>query len=615
MPQFTYYATVVTDAHEYLNAYRRNNVCVRMTKETESILLREVPRIMGYSIEDRYAYAILVIFSSETSEDQKIQQVKVIEELANKNFLPACNILGSLIEEDKYFVREDDNVREWYGFCHENGYAYGTYNYARCLLVGIGGPTDFLLGQKLMEQAANQGLAAAMRFIGDSYVFGENSYPEYYYEARNWYHKASLQLEPHSMYNLGCLYSEGKGGKQDDVEATKWYEKAAYYGHILAMINYGISCKYGKGVPQDSYKAFRYFEKAANLGNAQGIYYLAMCYLVGDGCDADMHKGAKLIDKAASLGNKDAIDYIKRLKEKLEKENAVTRNKETYSDGSWYEGEFKNGKYHGQGTFCWTNGTKYVGPFADGMCHGEGILYYNDGTSEKVTYNNGNVVNKSPNRLRENYNDGSWYEGEFKNGTRHGYGIYRWPDGGVYEGEFLNGNRHGHGIHRYANGNSYDGQYENGSFHGKGKYVWADGSWYEGEFLNGNRHGKGTYYWSNGEKYIGGWNNGLRHGEGLFYLANGSCQKSLYDNGKMISLTTDDIRENYSDGSYYVGEIKDGLRHGKGTYYWSNGDRYIGNWLKGAMHGTGVITYSDGRKEFVTCENGKYINRRKIGGR
>ena len=55
MPQFTYYATVVTDAHEYLNAYRRNNVCVRMTKETESILLREVPRIMGYSTEDRYA--------------------------------------------------------------------------------------------------------------------------------------------------------------------------------------------------------------------------------------------------------------------------------------------------------------------------------------------------------------------------------------------------------------------------------------------------------------------------------------------------------------------------------------------------------------------------------
>jgi len=592
MPQFTYYATVVTNAQEYLNAYRRNNVCVRMTKETESILLIEVPRIMGYSDEDRYAYAILVIFSQETSENQKIQQVKVIEELANKNFLPACNILGSLIEEDKFFVREDDNVRAWYGFCHDNDYAYGTYNYARCLFEGIGGPTDFILGQKLMEQAANQGLAAAMRFIGDSYLFGKNAYPKYYCEARNWYHKASLQLEPHSMYNLGCLYSEGKGGKQDLVEAAKWYEKAAYYGHTSAMINYGIACKYGRGVPQDSYKAFRYFEKAANLGNDQGIYSLARCYLVGEGCNADIDRGAKLMDKAASLGNKDAIDYIKSFKEKLEKANAVTRSKETYSDGSWYEGEFKNGKYHGQGTFCWTNGTKYIGLFANGMCHGEGILYYNDGTSEKVIYDNGNVVNKSPNILRENYNDGAWYEGEFKNGKYHGQGTFCWTNGTKYVGLFADGMCHGEGILYYNDGTSEKVIYDNGNVVNKSPNIrrenYNDGSWYEGEFKNGTRHGYGIYRWPDGGVYEGEFLNGNRHGHGI---------------------------HKYANGNSYDGQYKDGLFHGKGTYYWANGDRYIGNWAKGAMHGTGVITYSGGRKEFVTCENGKYISRRKIGRR
>ena len=592
MPQFTYYATVVTNAHEYLNAYRRNNVCVRMTKETENILLREVPRIMRYSDEDRYAYAILVIFSNETSEDQKIQQVKVIEELANKNFLPACNILGSLIEEDKYFVREDDNVREWYGFCHDNGYAYGTYNYARCLLVGIGGPTDFLLGQKLMEQAANQGLAAAMRFIGDSYLFGENSYPEYYYEARNWYHKASLQLEPHSMYNLGCLYSEGKGGKQDDVEATKWYEKAAYYGHTLAMINYGISCKYGKGVPQDSYKAFRYFEKAANLGNDQGIYYLAMCYLVGDGCDADMHRGAKLMDKAASLGNKDAIDYIKRLKEKLEKENAVTRSKETYSDGSWYEGEFKNGKSHGKGYYGWADGSWYKGEFKDGQREGQG--HYS-------------------------WPDGAWYKGGFKAGLREGQGTIYWANGNKYEGGWSQGYFHGEGIFYYADGTSEKAVHNLGVLKSKSPNIirknYDDGAWYEGEFKNGKYHGQGTFCWTNGTKYVGPFADGMCHGEGILYYNDGTSEKVTYNNGNVVNKSPNILRENYNDGSWYEGEMKDGLRNGKGTYYWANGDRYIGNWAKGAMHGTGVITYSDGRKEFVTCENGKYISRRKIGRR
>ena len=40
-----------------------------------------------------------------------------------------------------------------------------------------------------------------------------------------------------------------------------------------------------------------------------------------------------------------------------------------YRDG-WYEGEWKNGEFHGQGTRTWSNGEKYIGEWKDGIQNG-----------------------------------------------------------------------------------------------------------------------------------------------------------------------------------------------------------------------------------------------------
>jgi len=50
----------------------------------------------------------------------------------------------------------------------------------------------------------------------------------------------------------------------------------------------------------------------------------------------------------------------------------------TYPDGGKYEGEFKDSKEHGQGTYTFGKGKwegdKYVGEFKDGKQHGKGTL-------------------------------------------------------------------------------------------------------------------------------------------------------------------------------------------------------------------------------------------------
>ena len=69
-----------------------------------------------------------------------------------------------------------------------------------------------------------------------------------------------------------------------------------------------------------------------------------------------------------------------------------------------YEGEIKDGKYHGQGTlffYSYDDIIKYEGEFKDGKYHGQGKLFYYYYKDYKA-------------KRRQ-------YEGEFENGKYHGF--------------------------------------------------------------------------------------------------------------------------------------------------------------------------------------------------
>jgi hypothetical protein len=53
--------------------------------------------------------------------------------------------------------------------------------------------------------------------------------------------------------------------------------------------------------------------------------------------------------------------------------------KSNYADGNTYEGEFKDDKFSGNGTFTWKSGGKYVGGYKNGLKNGFGILYSSTG--------------------------------------------------------------------------------------------------------------------------------------------------------------------------------------------------------------------------------------------
>jgi hypothetical protein len=65
-------------------------------------------------------------------------------------------------------------------------------------------------------------------------------------------------------FNIGSMYENGAGVKQDYAEAAKWYRKAAEQGDVDATRILGLAYYLGKWVPQDFVQSYFWFSLAAS---------------------------------------------------------------------------------------------------------------------------------------------------------------------------------------------------------------------------------------------------------------------------------------------------------------------------------------------------------------
>lgn len=156
---------------------------------------------------------------------------------------------------------------------------------------------------------------------------------------------------------------------------------------------------------------------------------------------------------------------------------------ETYGDTGYYEGEFLYGLRHGQGK---------------------------------------HVYRKEV------------YEGEFKWDGRHGKGTLTSMDGSICRGEWAEGRQKGHCTVAGSEGSiTYQGEFKDGKRHGHGRQFFDNGDHYDGGWREGFLHDRGTYYFCNGDKLHGVWEKGLSQGTGLIYHADGSMSRRVCEGGKL----------------------------------------------------------------------------------
>lgn len=73
-----------------------------------------------------------------------------------------------------------------------------------------------------------------------------------------------------AQYDLGAMYSDGQGVRQDYAKAHDWYLKAASQGNATAQFNLGMMYVKGEGVRQSKATAKKWFGKACDNGFQRG---------------------------------------------------------------------------------------------------------------------------------------------------------------------------------------------------------------------------------------------------------------------------------------------------------------------------------------------------------
>jgi uncharacterized protein len=104
------------------------------------------------------------------------------------------------------------------------------------------------------------------------------------------------------QYNLGRMFEEGRGVKQDYTEAANWYRKAAEQGHGLAQGRLGYLYLIGKGVARDYSEALKWCIEGAAKGDSFAQNNLGWMYFNGKGVERNYSTGIVWFYKAAVGG-------------------------------------------------------------------------------------------------------------------------------------------------------------------------------------------------------------------------------------------------------------------------------------------------------------------------
>lgn len=221
------------------------------------------------------------------------------------------------------------------------------------------------------------------------------------------------------------------------------------------------------------------------------------------------------------------------------------------------------------------NGDQYQGQFKNGLFHGQGKLIF----------------------IR-----GGFYEGQFTLGRMTGKGVLVDADETRYEGTLVNGEYDGQGKIVYSTKASYEGGFSQGEYHGQGKYTDKE-SWYQGMFSEGDFAGEGEYVDYQGDRFKGEVKSWLANGKGELTAADGAVMKGVFIDGQISEGEKTD-----AEGNHYQGKFEYGQYDGEGVLTFALGAVYKGEFSYGRYHGKGTLSSKDEKTGEVIIHQGRWRN-------
>ena len=183
----------------------------------------------SWRMAEVYQSAKEVLEEYENPEEEKAEQVQVLEQLWQRGFPLAAYQLGKCWRDGRGVLPDDEQAELWFQRAADAGYDFAQYALGK-----------FLQGQNRTNEAVS------------------------------WYGKAAAQENT----CLGKLYLEGKDVPKDVQKAVAYLTDSAEHGNQYAQYALGKLYLTGQGVKQDRERAWAYFYESAEQGNEYAAFFL-----------------------------------------------------------------------------------------------------------------------------------------------------------------------------------------------------------------------------------------------------------------------------------------------------------------------------------------------------
>ncbi|KAE9555619.1 hypothetical protein FO519_001197 [Halicephalobus sp. NKZ332] len=223
-----------------------------------------------------------------------------------------------------------------------------------------------------------------------------------------------------------------------------------------------------------------------------------------------------------------------------------------------YEGFWKNGVPHGQGSMRFPDGREYRGRFDHGQIQGFGEMKIPDILKAPSPLMSSVFFTENSPKKSEKYHH---YKGKWKNGKLHGLSQILYSNGDSYEGYCAFGVPEGHGVYR-----------SNEGIGGQQVYV---GAWSKGV-----KHGYGVLS-LNKERYLGMWKDDQQHDRGCQITIDGVFHEGIFDRNRFTKGKVVYQQHESEIPASFEGEFeKIGVLAGKGVLKLTPRDQ-----IEGIIHG------------------------------
>jgi TPR repeat protein len=122
---------------------------------------------------------------------------------------------------------------------------------------------------------------------------------------------------PSAQYNLGVLFDNGLGLKQDAEAAARWFRAAAEQDFAQAQYNLALAYATGRGVAQSFEESAAWFQRAADKGIPSAAHNLAALFENGAGIARSLPEAYSWYWVANKLGEGEALPKLRAIGARL----------------------------------------------------------------------------------------------------------------------------------------------------------------------------------------------------------------------------------------------------------------------------------------------------------